>query len=543
MRQLGRRPASGRSRSGRASPGPEPRRVDSWTLAAVCDSLLALGAAALLCGLAGIGDDTAVAVKFAAIGAVIAAGACAARRRVVRPSRPAPRRVISGIGVLWAVLVGTGAAVYLLTGSLADLDGALLEASAGLTTTAVTVLEVGEASRSVLLWRAATSWVGGLVAILVSVVALPSALRVAALFGSKSRERGLDLAPSAAVGIRRVLALYSGFTAALALAFLAAGLPITEAVVVGLGTASTGGFSPRPDSLASYGAAAAAVAAAGMLAAGASIFVLWWIARGRVRPLLRSQELRTYAVLLAAVAAILFASGGAGPGEALFTAASVMSTTGYAVADWTVWPAVAVAALTIAAVTGSMLGSPGGGVKVLRVRLLLAYAARELRRQLYPHAVLLVRSDGRAVDDRTLDRAGSYQSTHIALVGAGAVMLGATGMSVTGSLWSSVSAVSNLGPAVGEIGVFGHLGGLERSSRAFLIPLMLAGQMAILPLLALLGFVLQWPRFALRRARRLGWRAFDRLEISRRHQARRSQARTARTGRQNSLGRRKRNDG
>lgn len=518
MRRLGRRLASGRIRFSGSSSSASGR-VSSWALAAALDTLLLLGVVALVCGLAGAGDDNSDAITFGAAGAALASAAALARRRVSRPKRPTARHVITGIGLIWLLLTAVGTAIYMATGTVSALSSAIVEAAAGFTTTAVTGLEAAELSRAQLLWRAATSWVGGLVAITLTVIALPLALRGSALLAYVSPNQGRSLVPNARAGIRRVAALYCGFSAACVLAYAAAGLEITEAVVVGLGTTSTGGFSPRPDSLAGYGPGIKAVATAGMLVAGASVFVLWWAVHGSLRPLARSRELHAYGAFVALIVAVLALTGDAGPGEALFTAASVISTTGYAAGDWTTWSASATAVLLVAAGIGSMLGSVGGGVRVLRVQLLFKYAKRELLRQLNPHTVLLVRRSGQSVPDRPLDRVAGYSISHIALVGFGAVLLGLTGLSLADSLWAAVSAASTLGPAVGEIGAFGRLESLEWPSQAVLVPLMLTGRAAILPVLAVLGFILRGRRTATRRARRLRWQTGRLWETARKNRA------------------------
>ena len=330
----------------------------------------------MVCGLAGIGDDNADAAVLCGLGASCAMLAAIARRRVAPPERAAPGRVFAGIALLWTVLVLFGAAVYWVTGPLTRLDDALVESAAGFTTTAVTLLDAAEVSRAVLLFRSATSWVGGLMAILIAVVTLPAVLRSTALIGYTTGRRGLDLVPSAEVGTRRVVALYSGFTGACVVAYLLCGLGLTEALVVGMGTASTGGFTGQADSLAGYGTATQAVAAVGMLLAGAGIFVLWWVARGRLRPMWRSEELRTFVLLLAAVTAAMAAHRGVGWGEAGFMAVSMMSTTGFAVADWTSWGASATVVMLVAAGIGAMMGSAGGGMRVMRARLLMGSAGR-----------------------------------------------------------------------------------------------------------------------------------------------------------------------
>jgi trk system potassium uptake protein TrkH len=473
----------------------------SWALATLVDAGLVLGVATMLCGLAGIGDDNADALVFGVVGAACAAVAAIARRRVAPPERPAAGRVFAGIGLLWTVLVLFGAALYSGTGSLRRFDDALVESAAGFTTTAVTVLDAAEVSRTVVLFRAATSWVGGLIAILFAVVTLPVVLRSTALIGYSTGRRGLDLVPNAPVGIRRVVILYSSFTVVCAAAYLLTGLGPTEALVVGLGTVSTGGFTGRVDSMAGYGAGAQAVAAAGMLVAGAGIFVIWWMVRGRVKPLWRSQEFRTFLALLIASTVGIAVHRGVGWGEAGFMALSMMSTTGFAVADWTGWGTSATVILLVAAGIGSMLGSPGGGMKVMRARLLMGSAGGELRRQLDPYALILVRRDGETLTERTLDRLGGHQIAFVVLVGSGAMLLGISGVSLLGSVWGSVSAFSTVGPSMGEIGAYGRLEGLDRPGRLALVPLMMGGRMTIPPLLAGVGLLLRWYRMAVRQSR------------------------------------------
>ena len=476
-------------------------RIVSWGIASIIDAGLVLGVATMLCGLAGIGDDNADAVAFGSAGAVCALLAAVARRRVAPPDRPGAGRVFAGIGLLWTVLVLFGMVLYAGTGSLTRLDDALVESAAGFTTTSLTLLDAGEVSRSALLFRAATSWVGGLMAVWIGVVTLPTVLRSTALIGYTTGRRGLDLVPSIRTGRRRVLILYSGFTAVCVAAYLPTGLGVTDALVVGLGTASTGGFTGRADSLAGYGTATQAVAGVGMFLAGAGIFVIWWIVRGRLRPLWRSQELRTFVVLLAVATVAMAVHRGVGVGEAGFMAVSAMSTTGFAIVDWTGWGTATTVIMLVAAGIGSMMGSAGGGMRVLRVQLLMGSAGGELRRQLDPYAVVLVRRDEESLSQRTLDRLGGHQVAYVVLVGLGAMLLGVSGVSLLGSVWGSVSAVATFGPAVGEIGAFGLLEGVDRAERLALVPLMLAGRMSVPPVLAGVGLVLNWYRSMQRHVR------------------------------------------
>ena len=479
-------------------------RIASWTLSTLLNALTAVGATMLACGLAGLGDDNSDAVAFIAAGVALAVPSALARSRVRRPRDVSAGRTFAGIAVMWTVLLACGAFAYLLVGELGRLDDALAESAAGFSTSAATLLDVEELSRTLLLWRAATSWLGGLAAILMTVVALPAVLRTTDLIGYTTGRRGRDLSPNAVVGTRRVVLLYSGFTAVCAVAYLISGLGVFDSAVLGMSTASTGGFSGQADSFAAFGPATQAVATAAMLLAGAGVFVLWWLLRGRLRPLWRSQELRCYLLLASVMTTVLALHNGVGWREAAFTAASMLSTTGFAMSDWTQWPALATVVLLAGAGAGAMIGSASGGLKVIRARLLLASAGAELRRQLQPRTVVMVRRDGEPLPGATLERLGGHQIAYAALIGSGALLLGLAGLSVSGSIWTSVSAVSTLGPSVGEMGAFARLDALDWPARLALVPLMMAGRISMPPLLAVLGASLEVHRHAQRNARLLG---------------------------------------
>ncbi len=480
---------------------PSTARIVSWPLAAVADTGLTLGLVTTACGLAGLGDDNADAAVIVGAGLACAAAAFVARRRVAPPPLPGAGRVFAGIGMLWTALVLFGAALYAGSGTLTQIDDALVESAAGFTTTSLTLLDAAETSRSVLLFRSASSWVGGLTAVMIAVVTLPTVLRSTSLIGYRTQRRGFDLVPNPRVGTRRVLLIYCGFTALCWAAYLLTGLGFVDALVLASGTVSTGGFTGRADSLAGFGFGAQLVAFFGMLLAGAGVFVIWWMARGRLRPLWRSGELRAFLVLLALATPAMALHSGVGWGEAAFMAVSAMSTTGFAVSDWTVWGTAATVVLLVGAGIGSMMGSPGGGLKVMRAQLLMGAAGGELRRQLDPRAVVLVRRDDETLTQRTLDRLGGHQIAYVTLVGAGAMLLGVAGGTLVGSVWGSVSAVSTFGPAMGEIGAFGQLSGVDRLERLALAPVMMAGRMPVPSVLAGIGLLLSLCKAALWRGR------------------------------------------
>lgn len=491
-------------------------RRTHWAGLAVTDALGLSGVVGLGCGVAGAVDAPGDAAVLVAVSALAVAAGLLGRRRLVRPAHPRPRDILTGLVVVWLALIALGALVYLATGALDSVLDAVVESTAGFTTTAVTSVDPGGLSVPVQLWRAATQWIGGYVGLLALVVAFPQALQASSLAGDpdllesrggagapRGRTLGLLLG-STVQSRRRIGALYLGVTAALALAYAATGLGAVDAAVHAMTTASTGGMSSRAGSFGELGGGPRVVATAGMIVAGASIFAWWWVVQGRWRAVLRSSGVRFYLATLAVSTAWLVVTvDGLSVGDALFTVAAAMSTTGYAVVDWAQWTGGPSMLLLLLVAAGSMVGSVGGGLRLLRTRMFVASTLRDLRRQLAPRSVVVVRVDGRAVDEGALERISGYQVAHVGLVAVSALLFALIGADVVEACWEGVSAVSTFGPAVGDIGSTGSLATTGRAEELVAAFMAFAGRLSVVPvLLAGLGLVELRRRVRHRLARR-----------------------------------------
>jgi trk system potassium uptake protein TrkH len=467
------------------------------------DGLFGFGVVTTVIGLAGLADDVGDALILLGSGLGGVAIGIGGQRTFVRAQRPPPGKVLSGLALVWITLVLVGTGVYLLTGTIDRVDDAFVESAAGFSTTAATTLDPTGLSVPMQLWRAATQWIGGCIGVLAGVVAIPMALGRTVLTPRAGGGRRERLVPSQIVGRRRVFALYVGFTVIVGVAYLLTGLGTRDSVVHAFTTVSTGGFSSRTDSFASIGGGPRVVATVAMAVAGSSFFLLWWLARGRIRPLVRSMELHSYLAMIGVGTALVILDGETiSVGDALFTVVSAASTTGHAVGDWTALDDAALAVLLVIVATGSMTGSAGGGLRVLRARVLVRYAARELRRQLDPHAVIVVKHGDEGVDERALERMTGYQISHLGLITIGAFALAAFDVDVLAAIWTSVSAVSTFGPGIGT-GPFGSLEEFSAPARLALVPFMLAGRLSVLPLLLGVIWFARGQRHAERRVRRM----------------------------------------
>ena len=486
-----------------AAPGFGAARRDSYSRLAVADGLLAFTIIAVLAAGAGVTDKLGDSLVLLAVAGITGSIAIATRRTFVRRERPPTERVIAGLASTWASLVLAGSIVYLASGTITTVDEALFESAAGFSTVAATTLEPESLGISMSLFRAGTQFVGGLVGLLAGVVALPRTMKGNVQIPKGRGSRADRLVPDPVIGRQRVVRLYLALASACGFGYLITGLGVRSSLIHALTTVSTGGFSDRADSFVSAPGGAKVVATVFMFIGGMSFFALFWLIRGNHRRFVKSPELRIYLGIIGVVTlSLLREVDGLSVGDALFTAASASSTTGLAVTDWTGFPSGALALLLVAVATGAMGASAGSGLRVIRAWLLCLFAAREIRRQLDPNAVTLVRHGGRTLGDKELDSLTGYQIAHFGLCGIGAFMLALTGDELVDSLWTAISVVSTFGPSP-TMGAFGDADELGRLGQLVMIPGMLAGRLTILPLLLAVAALQQGYRAVFLGVRRL----------------------------------------
>ena len=458
--------------------------------ALACAALAALSA---VTGVLTDGRDTALfgglALLWAGIGTLLT-------RLCLVPRRLRSSTAFVGVLATWLAFIAMSTVTYVLLGSFTHWDNAVFESVAGFTTTAATVVRDPESSsRAALLWRAGTQWIGGLGALLFVVSVLPS-IGVGGLDVTEPGQRhaGTSLRSRRTVlQMERLSVLYTVLTAAGVVLFLLGGMGPFDSLTYAATTISTGGFANHAGSFGHFRSAAVEWAGfGGMVLGGANMALLFRSLRRNVRtPLWRSFELRAYATVIVVGGAIIalttVPSGGLtheSVRRAYFHVASAASTTGHFVGGWGAW-AMGPQVLLLAIIgVGAMSGSAGGGFRLVRALALLSYLRRELVLQLHPRAVAPVRVGRRPVSDALVARMIGYQAQYLLVATTGAVAVGALGGELVTSLTAAISAVANMGPALGDLVPGG--GGvlvLPRPARAALMPLMLLGRLEIAPVL------------------------------------------------------------
>ena len=447
-------------------------------------SLAQLSACFVTSALVDLTDDADVVPAFLLGAAVCGVLGGLELRRVPRPSVTSAPAVMTMATLAFATLALGGAAAHLMADATDELDTALLEGTAPITTTAMTGLDADVLPRGLLMFRALLQWMGGLGGLIVALVVIPMVVGGKELRGRGQSERGeRALIRGRTQGMQNVALLYLAGSLALGVAYLVAGLGLFDAVAHAMATVSTGGLSTRAASFAAFDNTAAEwVATVGMAVAGLNLGVVWWTLRREHHALRRNTELRTYlGVLTASVLALVLwidVADAASLRTAAFTATSAMSTTGFTTAPWWSFDAGAQMLLLTLIGIGAMTGSAGGGFRYLRAIQAVGFARRELRRQLHPSAVSVVRVNGRAVQERTLERMTGYIVLYVTVVAGGGMLieLGDSAVTPSSAIALSVSALSTAGPQVIDPVDLGSVGTITKLT---LSTLMLLGRLSI----------------------------------------------------------------
>lgn len=423
--------------------------------------------------------------------------------------------VIRTTSLLVAVVSATGVAAtfaavpYLVSGAL-DVDAAIFEAVAGITTTSSTAIaDPGELGHGVALWRAASQWLGAAGVVLMVVVVLPE-LGIGGLDpGGVATRSARRVAPRAGAAVRRLGSLYLGLTVFCGLGYIAAGMPTFEALFHALTTASTGGFSTRPDSLAGFDSAGVEIVAIIVMAlAGTSLPLLWRVLRRRdVAAFGHSIEVKAYVAVLVLVAVADLLGSGVDDGVArsirtsIFAATSAVSTTGFVLEPLSSIDPGAAAVLILAMGAGGMAASMSGGFKLVRVLAVYGYVRRELVRQLHPESRSAVRIGSSAISEPMASRMIGSISLSLAVLVVGALVLSSvdpaldSSTAIVDAVSIAVTSVANAGPAdvVGATVTWPvRLGVVGRMTSAVL---MIIGRVEVTPVLVAVAMAGDRTRF------------------------------------------------
>lgn len=404
------------------------------------------------------------------------------------------------VGTSWIVMSLLGCLPFYFSGEIPHFVDALFETVSGFTTTGASVLNnVEELSRGNLYWRSFTHWLGGM-GVLVFVLALSRGRS-----GDRSDGYTMHLlraeSPGPKVGklvpkmkdTAKILYFIYIFLTILNVIFLLIGrMPVFDAVCTAFGTAGTGGFGIKSDSMSSYSPYLQNVCTVFMLLFGVNFACYYMLAMKQVKSVVKDEELRFYIGIVAGSIALItwnlrgmYGSLGETLRYAAFQVASIVTTTGFATTDFDLWPSFSKAILLGLMLIGACAGSTGGGFKCGRALLLLKSLRRNVRQILHPQKVQVVRVNHQMVQERVLDNTNAYLAAYVFIIVLSFIVISIDGFSTMTNFSAVLACFNNIGPGFEAVGPTCNFGGYSVLSKAFLIVDMLAGRLEIFPILIL----------------------------------------------------------
>lgn len=392
---------------------------------------------------------------------------------------------------------------FLFAGSFDNMASAFFEAMSGLTTTGASAMaDVEIMPHCILLWRALTHWLGGAGIVLLFIALIqPGSNTGEGAVILKSEYSGNVLAERVAArseeNAAAVFRVYLVLTAACILALRLTGMDLFDTVCHALATVSTGGFSTKNLSVGHFNNPAAEWVIAVFLFLSSLNMALYYLffVRRRFRKVLRDNELCLFTIITVVATVLITVSLRQNFYQqegwlyslrlAFFQVASIISTGGFATADFDQWPDLARLLLLALLFVGGCAGSTAGGIKVNRFHIAFAGAGAQLRSVIRPHSVHKVHYNGHAVNQDALYAVGVFIFLYLMLAAAGCLLLTMMGLDWLEAFVAALTALSNVGPGIGSMGPVGNYAAVPALGKYLLSFLMLAGRLELYTVLAL----------------------------------------------------------
>ena len=397
----------------------------------------------------------------------------------------------------WIVMALVGAVPFVISGDIPSYIDAVFETVSGFTTTGASILTNVEAmSRSMLFWRSFTHWIGGM-GVLVFIMAIIPNLTDRSIHIMRAEMPGPvigKLVPRVKDTAKILYLIYIFLTVLQTVLLLAGGMSLFDSLVHTFGTAGTGGFGTKADSIASYSPDCQWVIAIFMLIFGVNFNLYYLLLLRRIRTALKSSELWCYiSIVFVSVAAItvniapIYKNFSTALRNSTFQVASIISTTGFATADFDLWPGLSKAILLLLMFCGACAGSTAGGLKVSRVVMLFKSVTKEIRKMLHPRSIGKVHFEGKSVEDSTLSGVSTYFVIYIICFFMIFFLISFVPLGLETNFSAVAACFNNIGPGFSAVGPTASYAGYTGFSKIILSFAMLLGRLEIFPIVVFLS--------------------------------------------------------
>ena len=399
------------------------------------------------------------------------------------------------VGLSWVVLSVMGALPFVISGSIPHPVDALFETVSGFTTTGSSILSDVEAlPKCMLFWRSFTHWVGGMGVLVFMLTILPMSggyhmNLMRAESPGPSVERFVPTVKSTA---KILYGIYICLSLLELLLLLVGKMPMFDALTLTFGTAGTGGFGIKNDSIGSYTTYQQTVITIFMILFGVNFNVYFLFLLKKIRQGLKNEELRAYlGIILGAILLITVNIAGKFGNpflafhHAAFQVGSIITTTGYSTVDFNTWPTFSKTVLVLLMLIGASAGSTGGGIKVSRIVILAKSVKKELKQYLHPHSISKIKMDGKPVEHEVVRSINVFLIAYLLIYAVSMLIVSLDNFDFTTTFTSVAATINNIGPGLDLVGPAANFGILSVPSKLVLIFDMLAGRLEIFPLLLL----------------------------------------------------------
>ena len=411
------------------------------------------------------------------------------------------REGIVCVGTCWIIMSLLSALPFVISGAIPSYVDALFETVSGFSTTGATILrDVEILPKSILYWRSFSHWIGGMgvLVFLLAIVPIGGKSEGFTLHLLRAESPGPDvgkLVPKMKTTATVLYLCYLALTVA-CLIFLLADkeMPVFDAFCITFGTAGTGGFGVRNDSIASYSHYVQWVVTVFMFLFGINFSCYYLILMKKLRSVLKDEELRLYFIIIGvsitAITVNLLTSAdfsGMAPADAIresaFHVGAIISSTGYSVSDFNAWPSLSKTIIVLLMCIGACAGSTGGGFKCARVLLLIKSMKRSLSQVLRPQKVKVIRVNDKIVAEKLISNTTSYLFIFLFILLVCTLLISVDGFSLETNFSVVLSCINNIGPGLDQ--AFANYADFSIFSKLILTVCMLAGRLELFPIILL----------------------------------------------------------
>lgn len=399
------------------------------------------------------------------------------------------------VGFAWIIISAIGALPFVISGTIPSFIDAFFETVSGFTTTGATILTAIEGlPKGILFWRSFTHWIGGM-GFLIFMLALIPSLGSNSIHLLKAESPGPSpgkIVPKIKETAKILYLIYFALTLIEGILLMCAGMNLYDAVIHAMGTAGTGGFSNMNASIAAFNSPAIEwIITIFMLIFGINFALYFQILKGNFKGFFKNEELRYYLLIIVSAfilitVNIISLNGGdiiLSIRQSAFQVSSIVTSTGFATVDFNFWPTLSKLIIVMLMFVGAMAGSTGGGIKTVRIVIMLKAIKREINKIIHPKRVNSVKIDGKTVDEDIIHGVFLFIGAYIIISLIAIFIISFDNFDVVTTVTSVITTMSNIGPGLEVVGPAGNFAAFSPLSKLVLSFCMLAGRLEIYPML------------------------------------------------------------